>query len=189
MIRQKSPGMKQPIRVMVVTRQSTASDHCCVTTTGRPPSQDTPRLKESWDEHKDQNGPCEHANLPEAEQIKGWYANGDNHQPREDPRRGRIRTNGTSSASRQLQSIIRRRDQLRVQLALIQLYSLRVQCLWSPTHPPCFSYAVRCCSAAGNRHPTVGVRRSFPPPCRTCAQACRGESRSSRNSCSCVGRY
>ena len=91
--------MKQPIRVMVVMRQSTASDRCCETTAGGLPSRDTSRLIEPWDEHEDQFGPCVHANLPAAEQEEGWCAREDTSQPIEDPRRDGIRTNETSKAS------------------------------------------------------------------------------------------
>ena len=45
-----------------------------------------------------QSGPCEHASLPAAEQEEGWYTQEDNHQPRVDPWRKGMGTNGTLCA-------------------------------------------------------------------------------------------
>ncbi len=54
-----------------------------------------------------------HANLPEAEQVEGWHAREDSHQPREDPRQRRIGTNKTSGVSHQQQSIRHQRPSTR----------------------------------------------------------------------------
>ena len=50
------------------------------------------------DEYEDRESPCEHANLPAAEQEEGWYAREDTSQPYEDP--GRMGTNETWGVSR-----------------------------------------------------------------------------------------
>ncbi len=110
-IYQERTGMRQPIQTMVVARQNSANDRWTAANnsvcrdSSIVPAGGAPRV----DEHVDREGPCVHANLPEAEQVGGWYTQEDNHQPREDPRRRRIRTNETSGASRQNQSTRRQR--------------------------------------------------------------------------------
>ena len=97
--------------VVMTPRQSMVDKKNRETPAVRLDSRKTAWWKAPCDEHGDQVGPCVHANLPEAEQVRGWYAREDNHQPREDPRAlkvDRIRTHETSSASRQLRSTTRR---------------------------------------------------------------------------------
>ena len=107
---QQSHGIRQPIQAMVVTtRQSTAIDRDRETSTESEISRESAGWIEPRDEHRDQDGPCVHANLPEAEQEEGWYAHEDTHHPREDPRIEGIRTNGTTRATPQTRSTNRRR--------------------------------------------------------------------------------
>ena len=152
-------GMRQPIQTMVVTRQHTADDRLLTTEgTFRPGSRIVSAGGAPRDVHEDRDSPCVHANLPAAEQEEGWYAHEDTSQPREGPRREGMGTNETWGASRRLRSTTRRQRPTRRSTCSDQaLQSTRTTSVAANSSTPTmYGYIVRCCSATGNRHPTVG---------------------------------
>ena len=151
---QERTGMRQPIQIMVVTRQNTADDRLLTTEeTVRPGSRTVSAGGAPRDVHEDGDSPCVHANLPAAEQEEGWYAREDTSQPREGPRREGMGTNETWGASRRLQSTTRRQR---------------------PTTRSCFGQALqstRATSVAANSStPTMATPSVVVPPQATAIQ-------------------
>ena len=108
--RQKSHGMRQPTRKMVVTRQKSAvNDHYRVSPITGQTSWEATRLMEPCVEHESQNGSsCVHATFPAAERERRMV------RPKGTPLAARgsqegTRTNQTSNASLHPQPTTRRR--------------------------------------------------------------------------------
>ena len=145
---QERTGMRQPIQTMVVTRQNTAD--------GRPRSRTVFAGGAPRDVHEDRDSPCVHANLPAAEQEEGWYAREDTSQPREGfPTRGdgNQRDLGCKPPTT-INHKAPEADNAFLLWPSSTIYAYNV-CGRQLIHPH-NGYTVRCCSATGNRHPTVG---------------------------------